>query len=100
VSVVDGDWECVTDTPMGSMRSTFTVRSDGGTFTGVNAGDLGSLDVIDGRVDGNRLMWTMKLTKPMAIDLHASATIEGDTLKGDVKLGGFGSAPMRGTRVG
>jgi hypothetical protein len=96
---VDGEYACVTDTPMGPQNSVLSVKSDGaGGFTGVNAGTLGSLDVVDGRVDGNVLRWKMEMTSPMPMTLHATATIDGDALTGEIKLGAFGTAAMRGTR--
>jgi len=95
---VDGQWDCVTKTPMGEQKSVFTVVSSGDTFTGSNAGPMGTLDVIDGKVDGNMLTWKMELKVPMAMMMDATATVDGDTLTGEVKLGAFGVAPMSGTR--
>lgn len=97
---VDGAWDCVTQTPMGEQKSVFTVKSDGGAFTGSNVGTLGSLDVIDGRVEGDTLHWKMELKMPMPMTLDATATISGDSLSGEVKLGAFGTAAMTGTRKG
>lgn len=95
---VDGAYDCVTKTPMGDQTSVFTVISNGTTFHGTNAGPLGSLDVKDGKVDGNRLTWTMDMTVPMPMTLAAEAVVEGDTLTGTIQLGVFGSAAMTGKR--
>jgi hypothetical protein len=95
---VDGAWDCVTQTPMGEQTSVFTVKTEGATFTGSNAGPLGSLDVIDGKVEGNTLTWKMEMKVPMPMTLLARATIDGDTLTGEIGLGAFGVAPMTGTR--
>ena len=97
---VDGAYDCVTKTPMGDQTSTFTVvpGDDGTTFTGSNVGTLGSLDVKDGKIDGNTLTWTMDMTVPMPISLNCTATIDGDTLTGTVNAGAFGDMPMSGTR--
>ena len=59
---VDGAYDCLTKTPMGDQQSVFTVISSGDRFNGTNAGPLGSLDVKDGKVDGNRLTWVMEMT--------------------------------------
>ena len=48
---IDGSYDCVTKSPMGDQKSVFTVKSDGSTFTGENAGQMGSLEVEDGKVD-------------------------------------------------
>jgi hypothetical protein len=95
---VDGAYDCVTKTPLGDQQSVFTVVSNGKTFHGTNAGPLGSLDVKEGVVDGNRLTWKMDMTLPMPMVLEAEAIIEGDTLTGTVQLGAFGSAAMTGKR--
>jgi hypothetical protein len=98
MSQVDGEWDCVTKSPLGEQKSVFTIKSDGNTFTGQQAGQMGSLDVIDGKVDGNKLTWKMDMKVPMPMTLDCSATIEGDTLTGQVGAGAFGSFPLTGTR--
>ena len=96
-----GTYECVTKTPMGDQKSNFTLVDNGdGTFSGTNAGAMGSMDVEDGKIDGNTLTWKMKMTVPMPMTLEGTATIDGDTLTGSVNAGAFGSMPMSGTRVG
>jgi hypothetical protein len=95
---VDGAYDCVTKTPMGDQNSVLTVISNGSTFHGTNAGSLGSLDVKDGRVDGNRIMWKMDMVIPMPMTLDAEAVIEGDTLTGTIQAGAFGSMAMTGKR--
>ena len=98
MSGVDGSYECVTKSPMGDQKSVFTVKSDGDSFTGQNAGAMGSLDVENGKVDGNKLTWTMNMKVPMPMTLDCSATIDGDSFNGTVGAGAFGSFPMTGTR--
>ncbi|MDE2435887.1 MAG: hypothetical protein KGM49_06475, partial [Sphingomonadales bacterium] len=67
-------------------------------FTGSNVGAMGSMDLENGKVDGNKLTWSMKMTVPMPMTLEGEATVDGDTLTGSVKAGAFGSFPMNGTR--
>ena len=98
MSGVDGNYDCVTKSPMGDQKSVFTVKSDGDSFTGQNAGAMGSLDVENGKVDGNKLTWTMAMKVPMPMTLEAEAVIDGDTLTGTIKAGAFGSMAMTGTR--
>ena len=70
---VAGTYSCVTNTPMGDQASTFTVNVDGATFTGTNAGQMGSMEVENGKVDGNTLTWQMKMTVPMPMTLDCTA---------------------------
>lgn len=96
---VDGKYECVTKTPMGDQKSVMTVVSDGATWTGSNTGAQGSLDVYDGKVDGNVLTWKMDMKVPMPMTLEGTATVNGDSVTGSVKAGMFGSMPLSGTRI-
>ena len=95
---VAGTYECVTKTPMGDQKSDVTINVDGDTFTGTNVGAMGSMDMENGKVDGNKLTWTMKMTVPMPMTLEGEATVDGDTITGSVKAGAFGSFPLSGTR--
>ncbi|MGE4429332.1 MAG: hypothetical protein AB7E05_01160 [Sphingobium sp.] len=97
---VDGAYDCITKTPMGDQKSVFTVIQTGNAFHGTNAGPLGSLDVTDGKVDGNRLSWKMEMVLPMPMTLDCEAIVEGDTLTGTIQAGGFGAMAMTGTRRG
>ena len=97
---IAGTYECVTKTPMGDQKSDVTITVDGDTFTGSNVGAMGSMELENGKVDGNKLTWSMKMTVPMPMTLEGEATVDGDTLTGSVKAGAFGTFPMNGTRKG
>lgn len=95
---VAGQYDCVTKSPMGDQKSVLTVNVDGDSWTGSNAGQMGSLDITDGKVDGNTLTWTMDMKVPMPMKLEGTATVDGDTITGQIKAGAFGSMAMSGTR--
>ncbi len=96
---VDGTYEALVKSPMGDQKITLTVKSDGATWTGTQAGAMGSTEVTDGTVDGNTLKWTSSITVPMPMTLTNEATVDGDTITGTVTAGAFGSFPLNGTRV-
>lgn len=95
---VDGEWDCVTRTPLGDQPAVLTVRSAGGAFTGAMSSPLGSVDVIDGAVAGDTLSWKMKMTVPFPMMLDCKATVSGDSLEGGVTAGAFGTSPLSGRR--
>lgn len=96
---VAGTYDCVTNTPLGRQKGVLTiVPGDGDSFTGNITGDLGSMDIADGRIAGETLKWSMKMTSPMPMDLDCTATVEGDQLTGQIKAGMFGSMELTGTR--
>ena len=99
---VGGKYDCVTKTPMGDQKGAFTVTpgADGTTFTGALVGGLGTLEVKDGKIDGDTLTWKMDMTVPMPMTLEGTATVDGDQLTGSVNAGAFGAMPMTGQRQG
>ena len=96
---VAGTYDCVTKSPMGDLKSKFTIVADGDKFSGQNVGATGSMDVYDGKVDGNTLTWKMNMTVPMPMTLTGEATVDGDSLTGTVDAGAFGKMAMSGTRA-
>ena len=96
---VDGVYETLVKSPMGDQKGTLTVKADGDTWTGTQAGAMGTADV-NGTVDGNTIKWSMNITVPMPMTLTNEATIDGDSITGSVTAGAFGSFPLTGTRVG
>ncbi len=99
MSSVDGTWNTTMNTPMGAQQGTLTLSSSGSDLTGKLAGPQGEIDIEDGKVDGNKASWKAKLTSPMPMTLEFAAEVEGDNIKGNVKLGAFGNATFSGTRA-
>ena len=95
---VEGVYDCVTESPMGAQNSVLTVNVDGDSISGTNEGAQGSMDIEEGKVDGNTMTWVMNMTVPMPMKLEATATVDGDQLTGTVKAGAFGDMPMTGTK--
>ncbi len=100
MAMVDGSWDTVTKSPMGDQKATLTVKAQGDRFTGSYSGAMGSVDINEGRIDGDTLSWKVAIQVPMPMTLDCEATVDGDTLTGSVGAGAFGSYPMSGTRAG
>ena len=97
---VSGTYNVTTKTPMGPQEGTFVVNADGDSFTGtISSGMMGSMDITDGKVSGNTLTWSMKMTSPMPMDLTCEATVDGDVITGKIDTGMFGSMEVAGTRA-
>ena len=95
----DGTWNTTMNTPMGAQNGTMTLTTDGGALSGKLSGPQGDIDLADGTVDGDALTWKASITSPMAMTLEFSATLDGDSISGDVKLGAMGNATFTGTRA-
>lgn len=99
MSNADGTWKTTMNTPMGAQQGTLTLATSGSDLTGKLAGPQGEIDIVDGKADGDTLTWKANLTSPMPMTLEFAATVEGDNISGNVKLGAFGNATFSGTRA-
>lgn len=95
---VDGKWEIVINSPLGAQKASLEIKTDGNLLTGTQQAAQGSGPLENGKVDGNALAWSAKITNPMPLTLDFTGTVEGDKLSGSVKAGAFGSFPFTGSR--
>jgi hypothetical protein len=55
-----GTWKGSIETPNGAFENTFTFKADGAKLTGsVDAGAMGKSDISDGKVDGDKISFTV-----------------------------------------
>src|ERR1700755_2797252 len=96
---VDGKWEITISSPLGAQKATLDLTADGGALTGTQTAMQGSGPLENGKVDGNNLTWSAKITTPLPLTLDFAGTVDGDKLSGSVKAGSFGSFPFSGNRT-
>ena len=99
MSTVDGTWDVTTNTPMGAQKGTLTLTTDGDSLSGTMAGAQGTAQLQEPAVNGNDVSWKLDITNPMPLTLEFAATVDGDKISGNVKLGSFGNATFEGTRA-
>ncbi|HKQ45898.1 MAG TPA: hypothetical protein VJS47_10950 [Rhizomicrobium sp.] len=95
---VDGKWEIVINSPMGAQKAQLDLATSGTTLTGTQTAQQGSGPLENGKVDGDAVSWSAKITSPLPLTLDFSGTVDGDKLSGSVKAGSFGSFPFTGSR--
>jgi hypothetical protein len=95
---IDGTWNCVMQTPMGPLDVVLVLATQGAELTGTMTGRGQTTNIQDGKADGDKVSWKTAMTTPMPMTLEFTATIAGDELNGNVKLGSFGNAPLKGKR--
>ena len=95
----DGSWNCTINSPMGAQQATMILKTDGSSLSGKMEGAQGTQEFDGGTADGDNLTWKIEMTSTMPMTLEVSATVDGDTIGGNVKLGAFGDATFTGTRV-
>jgi hypothetical protein len=95
---VQGKWNITINTPMGDKSGVLELIVYGDRLTG-SLSDAGHHATIsDGKIEGNQLKWSAKITKPMRMSFKFTATVAGDHIRGEAKHL-FGSASFSGTRL-
>lgn len=97
-----GTFECELKTPLGKKTGSLVVQpsADGEHFTGtLNNPLLGSLEIEDGTIDGDMLLCSLSVDKPMRMDIDCEMIVDGDNLNGFVTAGRFGEMKLTGKRV-
>ena len=96
---IDGKWDIVINSPMGAQKAMLEFASDGASLTGTQTAAQGSGPLENGKVDGDKVSWSAKITSPMPLTLDFTGAVDGDKLAGSVKAGAFGSFPFTGSRA-
>lgn len=95
---IDGDWKIVLSTPVGPQEMIGHFETEGSSLSGYLSAAEGHQE-FTGLVEGNNLVFELKVKKPMKLTLKYNITIHGDTLNGKCKMGIFGSAKLTGQKV-
>jgi hypothetical protein len=96
---IDGIWNISIQEPTGVKKGILTLRTSADGFTG-NLSDNGqTVEVTDGKIEGDTLTWSMKITKPIPLTLRVLARVDGSSMSGAVTAGMLGSFPLTGARA-
>jgi hypothetical protein len=96
--VIQGKWNVTIETPMGQRSGVLELQVQGKSLTGSLSDGEHHVAISDGKVEGNKLTWQAKITKPMRLSLKFTAVVEGDRISGAARHM-LGSATFSGTRA-
>lgn len=97
-AAVQGKWNIRIKTPMGERSGVLELGVDGNTLTGSMHHADHSVLISNGTIDGNRLSWSAKITKPVRLSFKFTATVEGNHISGAAR-NMLGNATFTGTRA-
>ena len=97
-SMVQGKWNITIKTPVGDKSGVLELKTEGTRLTGSLSDADHFAAISDGTVEGNRLSWSAKITKPMRMSFKFTATVEADRISGAAKHM-LGKATFTGTRA-
>ena len=96
--MVEGKWNITLKTPVGDKSGVLDLRAEGATLTGSLSDGEHHAAITDGKVEGNKLSWSAKITQPMRLSIKFTATVEADRISGAAKHL-LGKATFTGTRA-
>jgi hypothetical protein len=96
--MVEGRWNITIKTPVGEKSGVLDLKTEGSALTGSMSDADHYAAISDGKVQGNQLSWSAKITKPMRMSLKFTATVEADHISGAAKHL-LGKATFTGTRA-
>jgi hypothetical protein len=96
--MVQGKWNITIKTPMGDKSGVLDFSVSGNTLSGSLSDAEHHVVISDGRIEGNKLSWKAKITKPMRLSFKFTATVEQDRISGDARHI-LGTATFSGTRA-
>jgi len=94
----EGVWNVLIESPVGDQSVRFEIRIEDGKMSGTASLGPDEAPFLEPVLEGDRLRWSMDITKPMAMTLKFDVTCAGDTLKGTAKAGFFISMAVAGNR--
>ncbi len=96
---VAGTWDITVTSPQGENRASMTVTQSGATLEGTMATEMGTVQVTDGRVTGERVSFS--ITVPISgqtTTILFRGTVAGNRMTGTADLGAMGTATFTGER--
>jgi hypothetical protein len=96
--MVQGKWQITINTPMGEKSGVLELQVSGKTLTGSLSDAEHHVAISDGKIEGNRLSWQAKITKPMRLNFKFTAIVDEDRISGAARHL-LGTATFSGTRV-
>jgi len=96
--MVQGKWQITINTPMGEKSGVLELQVSGKTLTGSLSDADHHVAISNGKIEGNKLSWQAKITKPMHLNFKFTAVVEEDRISGAARHL-LGSATFSGTRV-
>ena len=98
-NMVQGKWHITIKTPMGDKSGVLDLKAEGTTLTGSLSHAAHRVEISDGKIEGNTLYWSAKITAPMRMNFKFTATVDADCISGVARYT-LGKAPFTGTRSG
>ncbi|WP_139999776.1 DJ-1/PfpI family protein [Paenibacillus paridis] len=98
-SMFDGNWDTTIATPVGKLEVKLSISTREGIIKGTAIQGDEAVDWINPVLENNKLAWSLRITKPMRLNLKFEVTVEGDHMSGIAKAGILPASKLVGNRT-
>jgi hypothetical protein len=96
--MVQGKWNVTIKAPMGDKSGVLDLSVSGNSLSGSLSDADHHVTISDGKIEGNKLSWKARITKPMHLSFKFTAIVEQDRISGTARHM-LGTATFSGTRA-
>jgi len=98
-SVFDGDWDTTIATPVGKMQVKLSISKRDGMIQGTATQGEETVAFLNPVLRDDKLSWSLRISKPMRLNLKFEVAADGDQMTGFAKAGVLPGSKLTGTRV-
>ncbi|PTM58001.1 DJ-1/PfpI family protein [Desmospora activa] len=98
-SLFDGDWDTTIATPVGKLQVKLSISTRDGLIQGTATQGDETVELINPKLQNNKLTWALPITKPMRLNLKFEVVADGDHMTGIAKAGLLPGSQLTGKRV-
>ena len=98
-SVFNGDWDTLIATPVGKLQVKLSISTSHGMIQGKAKQGDETVEFINPVLQDNKLTWSLRITKPMRLNLKFEVAADGDRMTGIAKAGLLPASKLTGKRV-
>lgn len=95
----NGDWDTTIATPVGKLEVRLSISIKNGNIQGKATQGDETVEFITPLLHGNKLTWSLRITKPMRLNLKFEVTADGDQMTGFARAGILPASKLTGKRV-
>lgn len=96
---VAGLWRLTIRTPIGVQEVVLEIDRTGGALGGTARGAGEEVALEELALDGRRLRWRQRISRPMRLHLAFDVEVDGDALHGTSRAGRLPASRVSGVRV-
>jgi len=98
-SAFDGDWDTTIATPVGKLQVKLSISTRDGMIQGTAIQGDEAVNFLNPVLVENKLTWSLRITKPMRLNLTFEVAVDGDLMTGSAKAGVLPASKVTGKRA-